>query len=168
MDDRGFGFIEPAGGGAELFVHISAFPRGGNRPQVGELISFEIEAGPDGRRRAVRIMRPASRAKVSHRRPPANPERKGAWLSGLISLLMIGAIAAYGYRRYNGYHAATHPPPIHTDSRGLASVPVGCDGRTQCRQMTSCAEAKFFLANCPGTRMDGDHDGVPCEDQWCN
>jgi hypothetical protein len=42
-----------------------------------------------------------------------------------------------------------------------------CDGRTHCSQMTSCAEATFFLRNCPGTRMDGDNDGVPCEGQWC-
>ena len=42
-----------------------------------------------------------------------------------------------------------------------------CDGRTRCSQMRSCAEAKWFLENCPGTKMDGDHDGVPCEKQWC-
>ena len=42
-----------------------------------------------------------------------------------------------------------------------------CDGRQYCSQMTSCEEARFFLANCPDTRMDGDHDGVPCERQWC-
>jgi len=42
-----------------------------------------------------------------------------------------------------------------------------CDGRTYCSQMTSCEEATFFLKNCPGTKMDGDHDGVPCESQWC-
>ena len=42
-----------------------------------------------------------------------------------------------------------------------------CDGRTYCSQMTSCDEAKFFLRNCPGTKMDGDGDGVPCEKQWC-
>ncbi|UOO77884.1 excalibur calcium-binding domain-containing protein [Neisseria sp. Dent CA1/247] len=42
-----------------------------------------------------------------------------------------------------------------------------CDGRTRCSQMTSCEEAKFFLQNCPNTKMDGNHDGVPCESQWC-
>jgi hypothetical protein len=36
-----------------------------------------------------------------------------------------------------------------------------------CQQMTSCAEATYFLNNCPGTKMDGNHDGVPCEQQWC-
>ena len=43
-----------------------------------------------------------------------------------------------------------------------------CDGRTYCSQMTSCEEATFFLQNCPGTKMDGNNDGVPCEKQWCN
>ena len=40
-----------------------------------------------------------------------------------------------------------------------------CDGRQHCSQMTSCAEARFFLAHCPGVKMDGDHDGKPCERQ---
>jgi hypothetical protein len=34
--------------------------------------------------------------------------------------------------------------------------------------MSSCQEARFYLANCPNTKMDGDGDGVPCESQWCN
>ena len=43
-----------------------------------------------------------------------------------------------------------------------------CDGRRYCSQMTSCAEAKFFLANCPGVKMDGGKaNGIPCEQQWC-
>ena len=48
-----------------------------------------------------------------------------------------------------------------------AAIAFRCDGRTMCSQMTSCAEAKYFLRNCPGTKMDGNHDGVPCEQQWC-
>ena len=42
-----------------------------------------------------------------------------------------------------------------------------CDGRTRCSQMTSCEEATWFLRNCPDTQMDGDRDGIPCEQQWC-
>lgn len=42
-----------------------------------------------------------------------------------------------------------------------------CDGRVYCSQMTSCDEAKYFLAHCPGVKMDGDGDGVPCERQFC-
>jgi hypothetical protein len=44
-----------------------------------------------------------------------------------------------------------------------------CDGRKYCSQMTSCDEAMYFLANCPGVKMDGrgHGNGVPCERQWC-
>lgn len=48
------------------------------------------------------------------------------------------------------------------------SVSFHCDGRTHCSQMTSCAEAEFFLNNCPNVEMDGNNDGEPCEKQWCN
>jgi len=47
------------------------------------------------------------------------------------------------------------------------SAQYRCDGRTRCSQMTSCDEAKFFLRTCPGTQLDGDSDGIPCEQQWC-
>ena len=45
----------------------------------------------------------------------------------------------------------------------LASKHFKCDGRQYCSQMTSRAEAEFFIKNCPNTRMDGDKDGIPCE-----
>ena len=49
-DDRGFGFIEPTQGGQEIFVHIKAFGRRAARPQAQQLLSFEIEVGPQGKR----------------------------------------------------------------------------------------------------------------------
>lgn len=42
-----------------------------------------------------------------------------------------------------------------------------CEGKTHCSQMSSCQEAKFYLNHCPGAKMDGDRDEVPCESQWC-
>ena len=55
----------------------------------------------------------------------------------------------------------------HTKASANRSINYRCDGRTYCSQMTSCDEATFFINNCPGTKMDGDHDGIPCESQWC-
>lgn len=55
------------------------------------------------------------------------------------------------------------PPATSTEPTPSAR----CDGRQYCSQMTSCAEAKAFLRSCPGMKMDGDGDGVPCEEQWC-
>ncbi len=47
------------------------------------------------------------------------------------------------------------------------NVSFRCSGKIYCSEMSSCAEAIFYLRNCPGTKMDGDHDGIPCEKQWC-
>jgi endonuclease YncB( thermonuclease family) len=52
-------------------------------------------------------------------------------------------------------------------ARPAATAALRCDGRTYCSQMSSCAEATWFLKNCPGVKMDGNRDGVPCEQQWC-
>ena len=41
-----------------------------------------------------------------------------------------------------------------------------CDGREYCGQMNSYEEAKYFIHNCPNTKMDGDNDGIPCERQF--
>lgn len=38
-----------------------------------------------------------------------------------------------------------------------------CAGKRFCRQMTSCAEAKFYLHKCGVHRLDRDNDGKPCE-----
>ncbi len=38
-----------------------------------------------------------------------------------------------------------------------------CRSKTTCRQMQSCAEAKYYLINCGLTRLDRDKDGIPCE-----
>lgn len=171
-DDRGFGFILPAKGTQEIFVHISAFPRDGRRPKLNELISFETENNPDGRQRAVHVMRPGSRPVP---RPVPRPDRATprSRLIGAMTLLAVGAIGAYGYSHFDRRppDSAGQPAAAAPESSAIAASSeraFQCDGRTMCRQMTSCAEARFFLQHCPDTRMDGDHDGEPCEDQWCN
>jgi endonuclease YncB( thermonuclease family) len=56
--------------------------------------------------------------------------------------------------------AAPSAPPTAASTRR-------CDGRKHCSQMSSCEEATWFLRHCPGMEMDGDRDGIPCEQQWC-
>ena len=41
-----------------------------------------------------------------------------------------------------------------------------CEGKVWCTEMNSYDEAVFYLRNCPGTKMDGDGDGEPCERQF--
>ncbi len=52
---------------------------------------------------------------------------------------------------------------IHESIGSRTNQAFSCMGKTQCGQMTSCAEAKYYLLNCGLYRLDGDGDGVPCE-----
>jgi hypothetical protein len=73
-------------------------------------------------------------------------------------------------RAREGVQVPAYDPPVEREvSRTDVSEPsrFHCDGRTYCSQMTSCEEATWFLENCPGVKMDGEGDGVPCERQWC-
>lgn len=51
--DRGFGFIRSEGDGTDIFIHISAFPRTGREPQVGDTIFYVPQMQSDGRLQAV-------------------------------------------------------------------------------------------------------------------
>jgi hypothetical protein len=54
-----------------------------------------------------------------------------------------------------------------SDIRSSSQSRFTCDGRVYCSQMKSCDEAMYFLEHCPNVKMDGNHDGIPCEKQWC-
>lgn len=45
------------------------------------------------------------------------------------------------------------------------STPVNssCGSKRYCKEMASCEEAKFYLAQCGLSHLDKDGDGVPCE-----
>lgn len=59
---------------------------------------------------------------------------------------------------------ASTSTPIRTNTSSTSvSSPYQCDGRQHCSQMNSRAEADWYIRNCPNTKMDGDGDGVPCE-----
>ena len=49
-DAKGFGFIEPEGGGEDVFAHFSAIQMEGFRTlKPGARVSFELVDGPKGR-----------------------------------------------------------------------------------------------------------------------
>lgn len=171
-DERGFGFITPANGGREVFVHVSAFPRDGQRPSLGERVTFETEAGKDGRLQARNLVCPSRPAPRVVRRPEQRTRReKRSAFGPIIALAGVVALAIYGYGEFSRRTVPVASVPTTVLPAAVAepesASPFRCDGRQYCSQMTSCAEARYFLKHCPGVEMDGNNDGEPCEQQWC-
>ncbi len=54
-DGKGFGFVEPIGGGERAFVHINAFDSKPKRPVDGDMLIYELSKDARGRWQAVRV-----------------------------------------------------------------------------------------------------------------
>ena len=97
-DDRGFGFIEPTHGGQEIFFHVKAFRGRGERPKVGQFVSFEVETGPEGKKRA-RNVEPVRSARSPRRAGRDGPARWGtATLFAIPAFLVLFAIVGVLWR----------------------------------------------------------------------
>jgi cold shock CspA family protein len=176
-DDRGFGFIAPTNGAPDLFLHISELPRDGTRPTVGEKLTYELGHGKNGKPQAINVVRQAfGDTRNMKRVAPARRAPASRTFPRAIVLMMLLSLGVYGYKHYeqkvsllsktaDAVPASVEQAPA--PAQESVSKAFTCDGRTYCSQMTSCTEAKFFLKNCPNTKMDGNNDGTPCEQQWC-
>jgi len=55
-NQKGYGFIQPDGGGNDVFVHISAVEQAGiSNLNEGQKVSFETETGRNGKASAVNL-----------------------------------------------------------------------------------------------------------------
>ncbi|MGD9841749.1 MAG: cold shock domain-containing protein [Steroidobacteraceae bacterium] len=163
-DDKGFGFVTPAEGGSDIFLHISAFSRRHRRPKPGERITYELDLAEPRRPKAKdAAFTDEVRVSLQKESTPIFP--------------ILAAIAVLGFIGYVSYVYFTHPnssipasaykillerPALHNEN-DFQCQPV----KNFCSQMTSCSEAFFHQERCGASEMDGDHDGIPCEQQWC-
>lgn len=63
--------------------------------------------------------------------------------------------------------ATSAPVKKISSSPSTGGGSYNCGTKTKCGEMSNCAEARYFLTTCGLTRLDADHDGVPCE-SICN
>lgn len=189
-DDRGFGFIEPAEGGARIFCHLKAFEVRVRRPIPGDKVTYEIGKDAQGRLTAVKV-RPAGledaqyQSNIGSRGDPKTVQTASPVASAdapqtlatrykSISICLIAVFAFAGWTYFQSKQAErlaiddekVEPAVLMSESGSAErerTPAFQCDGRVYCSDMHSRAEAEFFIKHCPGTKMDGDHDGVPCE-----
>lgn len=171
---KGFGFIQSDELKKDVFIHISTLKAMSRQPKVGDFIYFEVEQQANGKFNAVncRIEGVATKSWLTKksRIRKNSPRRKNK----LVLLLMLLVIGFFTYQRL-----VSNVPRLQTPNNQIPSSSVlsnelkselsdtgtqfSCDSRQYCSQMNSRAEAEFFTRYCPNTKMDGDNDGIPCE-----
>lgn len=182
--DRGFGFIQNDQG-QDIFFHIKDFPQG-VLPQVGERLTYAIvQDKRSNKPKAVNITRldypEVVETKTIHqperiisrprqRAPQGEPSTSlFTWLLSVI-VVISGGIFAYNFVQKSLHRHDLANQSVDEETLAIANIqadsnPQGfkCDGRVHCSDMTSRQEADWFVANCPGTKMDGNGDGEACE-----
>jgi len=63
-------------------------------------------------------------------------------------------------------HADAFTEKHRTATQTPAGMPSGCGKKQYCSEMRSCEEAKYYLTQCGIRSLDGNGDGLPCE-QLC-
>ncbi|WP_394225262.1 excalibur calcium-binding domain-containing protein [Pseudoalteromonas spongiae] len=177
--DKGFGFIESEGNQVErTFIHISSLKHMSREPKLGDFIHFDIEKQNDGKSRAVNChIEGVAEKKVDFSRKMKSGRKPSSLLNVLISIVLLTVILTSLYDRFSAQSTVVEKDsysqkpnlvepfeakrePIETKTEPSR---FKCDGRQYCSEMNSRAEAVFFIRNCPNTKMDGDRDGNPCE-----
>ena len=86
----------------------------------------------------------------------AKQEKRGLW-----NLPESQRIPPWEWRHPN--NSTTKTPDITPNTTPSQSGGgFTCADKQFCRQMTSCAEARFYLQTCGLSSLDGNHDGTPC------
>lgn len=172
-DDKGFGFIMADNGSDNIFIHISELKNAGRRPVVGDVLLYTLITS-DGKSKAIN----ARIEGVS----PVNKGRKisssasSDFFSKIVFLILALGIAFFAYNKFlssrvlpvSSIKNVASEEKAYELEPTIMPVPIAkiehhCDGRQYCSQMTSMEEAEYFVKHCPDTKMDGDHDGYPCE-----
>jgi len=170
-DDKGFGFIT-SDNGKDIFIHISALKRMERRPKVGDVITYQVDKDNNGKEKAVNAkIEGVSEVRARPGRNNIRKRSKSNRVSAILSIVVIVSIGSFAYNKFaalNPLHKESTTPAYSHAAQEENRNNYSCEGKVYCSEMTSCDEAKYYQRNCPGTKMDGDGDGIPCESQWCS
>lgn len=64
-DARGFGFIRRPGGAGKLYVHMKSIGKSTDRPKPGDVLTYELGEGANGRPAAVKVRLEAGRHRTA-------------------------------------------------------------------------------------------------------
>lgn len=95
-DERGFGFIQPAEGGARVFLHIKAIRDRTVRPINGKRVTYELGRDDRGRPRAENV-RDSLMPNAPARQPGMKPHLAFAAIASALFLTGVAVLALADY-----------------------------------------------------------------------
>lgn len=156
---RGFGFIKTAELDQDTFLHVTQFKHMSRKPREGDVIHFDIEQ-VNGKKRATNARIEGVKAIPRPKMVKGSPPRAKF---GFLFVALTIIIVAVTIQRLDLVPIKTAPVATPFSTHFDDEPVFTCDGRQYCSQMTSRAESLYFIEHCPDTKMDGDDDGIPCE-----
>jgi cold shock CspA family protein len=181
---QGRGFIQREKAGPDIQICSSGFRMKPASLQDGDSIFFQIELDDEGKAKAVAAYKAGQRLapEPGLKQPMVSSFQFQHVLSFLFALSVLAWLAyQFWYLLNTQFEPELHiqQAEISASDRIRPDNPVWpplqvqqglhfqCEGKQHCSQMHSCDEAKFYLANCPDVVIDGELDGIPCEQQLC-
>jgi hypothetical protein len=142
---------------------------------IGDMIVYELLVAANGKNKAInaQIEGVGVATKPSQTHTTVHQKRNNKTSSAnLIKVILIAllTIVSLLVNKYQANRDARHSMPTAVEesiTKPLVTplqTQYSCQGKTYCSQMSSCEEAQFYQNHCSGTQMDGDGDGIPCED----
>lgn len=181
-DSKGFGFIKSESFERDMFIHISSLKSMSRKPKTNDFIYFDVEKQPDGKSKATNCRIEGVLALKQTSKSNSYKKKSSSVASNFFSITVVVVLILFGYQRLGSkvdrYTPSTNSEPQIVEQFRYTSSPnvepqiiektypissFSCDGRQHCSQMNSRAEAVYFIRHCPNTKMDGDRDGIPCE-----
>lgn len=98
-DDKGFGFIQPDNGYEKLLFHVSNVKTNARRPQVGDIVLYEVTRDSQNRLNAKRVIIEGVRQAVNKRQVRVEPPRKNI-VDYVLLLIAFVSIALTGLEFY--------------------------------------------------------------------
>lgn len=182
IENKGFGFIAPNKGDKQIFVHISSFDINANRkPIVGDTVYYYLSKDKSGRPCAASAkiagVELTSQTPLFIKTTPRPKTNRHSFKFFALILCLLIFLFSFAYDKFSqrkstqpqkkSIFAVQQAPPVPMSQKIFAKPSYTCEGKTGCHEMSSCEEAIFYLQNCPGTKIDGDNDGRPCERGPC-
>ncbi len=97
-EDKGFGFIQPNGGGKDIFVHIRDLKHTNYQPQQGDNVCYQVAADKDGKVRAYdafiqgQEISQQYRQKALKKNRPETQKPKREYRLGMLAILVIATV----------------------------------------------------------------------------